>query len=276
MRVLCITRGSRYSVNMAGLDAAILQAVAERLRAEGVTVDIIAEGDMLSAGLEGYDLVLSMARSITALSQFHTTLPCLNTTEGILACSRKALVAQVFQRAGIPQPPFSLEESPTVRYPLWVKRGSGCSEEKADTAYVSDQEELKAAIARLRERGIEECLLQEHVEGDLVKFYGVEGTPFFHWLYADGTHSKFGLEKLNGQHKGYAFSPLALKAIADKAARQLGVQIYGGDCIVDQRGKLSIIDFNDWPSFYCCLPEASGAIAELAIKAMRPNTNIYA
>ncbi|MCD8285112.1 MAG: hypothetical protein LUB62_02655 [Prevotellaceae bacterium] len=268
MRVLGIMRGSRYSVNMAGLDAAILQAVVERLRRKGFTVDIIPESDMLSTGLERYDLVLSMARDITALSQFRTTLPCLNTTEGILACSRKALVAQVFQRAGIPQPAFSLGESPKVRFPLWVKRGSGCSEEKSDTAYVSNEAELKAAIATLRERGITECLLQEHVEGDLVKFYGVEGTPFFHWLYADGTHSKFGLERLNGKHKGYAFSPLALKAIADKAARQLGVQIYGGDCIVDQRGQLNIIDFNDWPSFYCCQGKAAEAIVERTTNAM--------
>ncbi|MCD8265898.1 MAG: hypothetical protein LUC33_01960 [Prevotellaceae bacterium] len=268
MRVLGIMRGSRYSVNMAGLDAAIFQAAVEGLREKGITVDIILEDDMLSVELEGYDLVLSMARDITALSQFCASLPCLNSTEGILACSRKAHVAQVFEQAGIPQPPFSLKESPTVRFPLWVKRGCGCPEEKSDTAYVTCEAELKAAIAMLRERGIEEWLLQEHVEGDLVKFYGVEGTSFFHWLYADGSHSKFGLERLNGKVRGYDFSPYALKTVADKAARTLGVQIYGGDCVVDEGGRLNLIDFNDWPSFYCCLEKAAEAIVERATNAM--------
>ncbi len=276
MRYLCIRRGATFSVNMADLDAAILEAVAERLTHMGMAVDLISEDKMTDVPLSPYDAVLSMARDLRKLSRFHTTLPCYNSTEGIITCSRKTLVATLLSSAHVPQPRFALgratattsEPLPneTCHFPLWVKRGRGCSEEEGDTVYVEDAPSLAAAVEALRERGIEEWLLQEHVEGDLVKFYGVEGTPFFHWLYPDATHSKFGLERLNGLSQGLPFQPLRLKEIADKAALALGVTIYGGDCIVDRQGGLRIIDFNDWPSFYCCRTEAAQAIAERVTK----------
>ena len=101
----------------------------------------------------------------------------------------------------------------------------------------------------------------------MVKFYGVHGTDFFYWFYPSPcSHSKFGLEKINGIAKGIPFSVEELKIQSDKAAEALNVPIYGGDCVISADGTLRIIDFNDWPSFARCREEAGGKIAECIYK----------
>ena len=92
---------------------------------------------------------------------------------------------------------------------------------------------------------------------------GKGGGRFFYWFYPSPcSHSKFGLEKINGIAKGIPFSVEELKIQSDKAAEALNVPIYGGDCVVSADGTLRIIDFNDWPSFARCREEAGGKIAE--------------
>ena len=51
---------------------------------------------------------------------------------------------------------------------------------------------------------------------------------------------------------------------ATRLAGLLGLEVYGGDCIVRQDGTFAIIDFNDWPSFSRCRNDAAKAIASLA------------
>ncbi len=269
MKYLGIMRAQRYSVNMTDLDAAIFNLVADALRAKGNTVDCIPETEMNAHPLEGYDAVVSMARNVDNLRCFSTTLPCFNSTEGILTCQRKGEVANIFARVGIPQPPYIIRNARTksdLPFPLWVKNGDSCTQQSADTAYVETEQELNEALDILIERGVSNWLMQPHVVGDLVKFYGVEGTDFFHWAYPDKNHSKLGLEVLNGETKGYAFSPSEMKTLADRAAVALSVPIYGGDCIVSPQGRIHFIDFNDWPSYYCCRDKAAEAIVERITK----------
>ena len=49
---------------------------------------------------------------------------------------------------------------------------------------------------------------------------------------------------------------------AERLAAVIGLDVYGGDCIVRSDGTFAIIDFNDWPSFSRCREEAAKAIAE--------------
>ena len=46
-------------------------------------------------------------------------------------------------------------------------------------------------------------------------------------------------------------------------ARLVGILVYGGDAVVDARGRYHIIDFNDWPSFAPCREEAAAEIVKL-------------
>ena len=122
-------------------------------------------------------------------------------------------------------------------------------------------------IEEFQARGINNLVVTAHVEGDLVKFYGVAGTGFFHTCYpTDGNFSKFGDEHLNGKALHTAFNLNCLHHDASKLAGLTGIMVYGGDCIVRPDGSYAIIDFNDWPSFSCCRNEATLAIAQLIEK----------
>lgn len=54
-----------------------------------------------------------------------------------------------------------------------------------------------------------------------------------------------------------------LRHEAERLAAIIGIDVYGGDCIVCADGTFAIIDFNDWPSFSPCVEEAAEHIAEL-------------
>jgi hypothetical protein len=81
----------------------------------------------------------------------------------------------------------------------------------------------------------------------VVKFYAV-GTAFFHHLVTSGP----------------ADVELDL-ALLRRRARQcgdvLGLDVFGGECVVTADGCLPVIDVNDWPSFAPCRPAAARAIA---------------
>ena len=124
---------------------------------------------------------------------------------------------------------------------------------REDVTYVRNPEEAKSILKEYAIRGIPSAVINEHLVGDLVKFYGVAGTDFFYWFYPSNMHhSKFGLEVINGTAKGIPFDEAQLRLLCHKAAEVLSIHIYGGDCIVSEDGVMRIIDFNDWPSFAPC------------------------
>ena len=133
-----------------------------------------------------------------------------------------------------------------------------------DVVYAETDKELNQALREFSERGVQNVVIENHVAGDLVKFYGVEGTDFFETYYAteNCAFSKYGNEQVNGAPAHYEFDSKSLKDMADMAARLTGFTIYGGDAVVMPDGKVTIIDFNDWPSFSSCRKEASKAISE--------------
>lgn len=270
MKLLGISRGAQYSPNLQGSDATIFEAVAQRLREGGAEVGCISEDQLLTAPLAGYAAVFTMARDVERLSRWTCPVPCFNSPAGILACSRKGQAALLLADAGVAQPRFTVDAGGADFFPLWLKNGDSCAQQREDTALVADAVELAEALAAFRARGVQSWLMQAHVEGDLLKFYGVEGTDFFEWHYAAEGHSKFGLEAHNGPVQGFAFDAAALKHQTDRAARTLGVPIYGGDCVVDRTGGLHLIDFNDWPSFARCCEQAARAIAQRIQAALTP------
>ena len=147
-------------------------------------------------------------------------------------------------------------------YNCWIKRGDFHAIHREDVTYVRNPEEAKSILKEYAIRGIPSAVINEHLVGDLVKFYGVTGTDFFYWFYPSNMHhSKFGLEAINGTAKGIPFDEADLRALCDKAAAVLNVHIYGGDCIVSEEGVIRLIDFNDWPSFAPCRNEAAPNIA---------------
>jgi hypothetical protein len=130
----------------------------------------------------------------------------------------------------------------------WLKRADVHATCPADVIRIDAWEQLEPALETFGRRGLRQAVLQEHREGDEVKFYGVAGGRLF-WPYYPR------------QHQGYPFDERALRRIAELAARELEIGIYGGDAIVGPDGSLSLIDLNDWPSFAPCRGAAAHAIA---------------
>ena len=269
MRWLGVGRSPRFSPNSVARDAAVLHGVAERLRRMGDDVELTSEDDY--CGPEGADGLFCMARDRAVLAliaaEEERGLPVVNSARALLRATRTELT-RLFAAGGIPQPDFvlidpSLGDGPALSVPWWLKRGDACAQEKGDVTLLRDEADVRPALRAFARRGIASAVGLRHVPGDLVKFYGVEGSDFFYYYYPTaGSHfSKFGLERANGAPGGYVFDVAALKRTADRAARLSGLTVYGGDCIVRPAGDFCLIDFNDWPSFSLCKDEAAAAIA---------------
>ena len=97
-------------------------------------------------------------------------------------------------------------------------------------------------------KGIRDILVQRHVDGPVVKFYGVGQREYFRAYLADD---------------GEEFTSKAgqLRSIARQAARAVGLEVYGGDAILTERNGPVLIDLNDWPSFSRCCRSAARSIA---------------
>lgn len=272
MNILGISRDPQYSPNAADRDAAIFQATASRL-ARHHNVSLISEEFFFSVDLDEFDAVFSMARSnsvLTALAEAESSmgLQVFNAAHVLLATTR-VKQAEAFQENGVPQPVFAVCQTldagvPAMPFPFWLKRSDACAQQTGDVRFIGDAQAWGEAVTDFSARAVPEALAMEHVQGDVVKFYGVEGTPFFYASVVSTTtsYSKFGLERHNGEPHHYAYDAETLKQTADVAARALGLTIYGGDAIVCPDGHFYIIDFNDWPSFAACRKAAAKAIAE--------------
>lgn len=267
-KILLVHRAHRFSPNCVERDAAVSSAIQQALDARDFQVQHIDEDAITDEFLQtAPPLIISMARSKDALvllekweqQEGHTVL---NSAKSVLVNTRAKQVERFFfSRLPIPSTEVTYApKSTTLNFPLWVKMGGGDAETASDVRYFSKNSDLQNAD--FEEHQI--YVLSEHVVGDLVKFYGVAGTPFF-YVYYPTNFSKFGLEKYNGKPQGYSFDCIALQQIATKAAALCGFTLYGGDCIVRPDGTFALIDFNDFPSFAPCANEAAKALVDCII-----------
>ena len=269
--ILLIERARKHSPNSVERDAAILQAVADCLTANGHRVKVESEENLPTE--HHADIILSMGRNRETLlwlaEMEEAGTPVFNSARAMLRINRRYLL-QAAQQQGIGIPPFALSPHHSITsslhpsvppcplpFPVWWKRDDRSSQERGDVMLVHDEEEWQTVM----QQGIGEYVVEQHCEGDLVKFYSVSGTPFFHWNYP--VFSKFGNEAANGSTQGFRFDAQRLKQQVDLLARTVGLTIVGGDAIVLADGSFRIIDFNDWPSFSSCREEAAKAIASI-------------
>lgn len=267
-KILLVHRAHRFSPNCVERDAAVLSAIQQALEARDFQVQHIDEDAITDEFLQtAPSLIISMARSKETL--LHLALYeqqggriIWNSPEALLTNTRAEQVKH-FLTSDIPLPPTELTTIPhatTLNFPIWVKSGGGDAEQETDVRYFATHTELLLADFP----STTPYVVSEHVAGDLVKFYGVAGTPFF-YVYYPTNFSKFGLEKHNGMPQGYSFDCVALQEIATKAATLCKFTLYGGDCIVRPDGSFALIDFNDFPSFAPCANEAAKALVDCII-----------
>lgn len=269
-----IKRNLEYSPNHRGNDNAIFTLTVEELKKLGCEVTVYSEDEfLLSDGITSR-YVFTMARSkqsVQKLQDFEREgRLVINSGFSIEKCYRANMTANLLDK-GIPYPKtFIVPTRKSANAVLeilggknfWIKRGDFHAIHKEDVSFAHSVCQANEILKEYHVRGIAEAVISEHLYGDLVKFYGVKGTEFFHWFYPyEFNHSKYNAEAINGEASYYDFDINALKKIANDAADALGVEIYGGDVIVGRDGRIQIIDLNDWPSFAPCREEASFHVA---------------
>lgn len=269
MRILGIERALTFSPNRSGADAAIFHETALALSALGHTVTTMREEEFVQALVPHHiEAVFTMARSQMALDKLQQIeregVVVVNPPQGVLNCRRLPLT-RILLAASLPTAPSLILTSldnplPPLTYPCWIKRGDSHAIEQEDVSYVTCREEALSLIASFKSRGISCAVVNEHLAGDLIKFYGVGTQLLCHYTPAPDA-GKFGLEKYNGIAQGYSYSARHLGTIAARAASLLSLPVYGGDAIISPDGEIKLIDFNDWPGFSRCLPQAARAIA---------------
>jgi len=140
---------------------------------------------------------------------------------------------------------------------VWIKRYDFHATQPSDVIYIASDAGWQEALERFAKRGIPFIVAQEHVAGDLVKFYGVRSTVavtdsgWFEWFY----HRDKGM-------LGHPFEAQRLRQAALGAAAALGLEIFGGDAVIQADGKPMIIDINAWPSYARYRDRAAQAIAD--------------
>lgn len=279
--VIGISRENEFSPNNIENDAAILNATAEELNKLGCKVRLYTEKEFVTQRIQA-NFIFSMARNQATISRLkeleNTGVLVINSGYGVENCIRQTMTELLLAHR-VPHPQSQILSTDKgclpVQFPCWLKRGNSHAMVKEDVVYINNQGEAEQALTSFRERHIPRVVVNEHLTGDLVKFYGVQDTDFFYYFYPTcQSYSKFGLEAMNGKNHAYPFDAMLLKKYANQAAQALNVQIYGGDCIVSSTGETKIIDFNDWPSFARCRKEASYHIAAKIYNSIISKLNI--
>lgn len=281
IKIAGVMRAGAYSPNHIGNDAAIFNAVADQLRKKGCEVRIYNEEQFQNEDISE-PIILNMCREKKSMDKLVRLEDegrlVINSGYGIENCTRERMT-RILLGHGIPYPEsLIVNTNEDVRDELekggydrvWIKRGDFHAMHKEDVSYCRHPQEAQEVLHEYFFRGIKRAVINRHLDGDLIKFYGVQGQDWFYWFYPfDEGHSKYGHEAINGRSKGLHFDEQYLKDICQKASVIMDVKIYGGDCIVDADGSIRIIDFNDWPSFAPCRTEAAPHIAKCVMQAIK-------
>ncbi|MEZ3522154.1 hypothetical protein [Muribaculum sp. NM65_B17] len=276
-----IMRAGAYSPNHIGNDAAIFNAAADHLRKRGCIVNIYSEEQFIADEVTE-PVIVNMCREMKSIHKLQELEQkgalVINSGFGIENCTRERMT-RILVGSNIPYPEsliVNTDEGVTATLKkagftqCWIKRGDFHAMHKEDVSYVRHPEEAQEVLQEYFLRGIKRAVINRHLVGDLIKFYGVQGTPFFFWFYPfDLGHSKYGHEAINGKSQGLEFDKEKLRAICQNASEVLDVKVYGGDCIISPEGDIRIIDFNDWPSFAPCRQEAAPHIAKCILNEIK-------
>ena len=281
-KIAAILRAGAYSPNHIGNDAAIINLTCEQLRKRGCQVKTYSE-EQLIAGAVKEPIVIHMCRdqrSFPILQAMEDSgMLVINSGYGVENCTRERLT-RILLGSGIPYPEsLMVNTNQTVTEQMerigmeraWIKRGDTYAMHKEDVTYVRHPEEAQEVLQEYFLRGIKRAVINRHLDGDQVKFYGVRDTDYFYCFYPfEKTYSSKGDDK--APRRGGSEARLDIDKFRDactRAADILDIRIYGGDAIIDPEGNFSIIDFNDWPSFAPCRVEASGVIARAILAEIK-------
>jgi glutathione synthase/RimK-type ligase-like ATP-grasp enzyme len=258
-----ITRKTEFSPNHELNDFLIIQKTAEELMQMGVKVKIYREEDIFTEEIaEDYifSMVQSPAGSKHLLEIARSKKFVINSPESVINCYRYNL-NRILEENRIPFPKSIIVNTDTKDFDflnefenrLWIKRGDAHAVQKEDVVFIDDKSKIGYVLKEFSNRGLQTCTIQNHIEGDTIKFYSIYGKDFFYWYTTDLRYCS-------------SFEEKRLKQLANESAGALGLDIFGGDAIVTEQSEIFIVDINDWPSFAPIRDRASKVIGNLIYK----------
>ena len=260
-----IFRELEHSPGREADDAAILTAAGRRLEdaGSGWIVAYRAPGELTGRENALPTLAFAMCEgraSLERLAQWESRGVCVVNSPRAIAATHREKMLPLLEDARIPMPESRLLDcagplpagraEERIFSACWIKQATGHKTREGDVVFAHDAASMEEALERLRGRGLPRAVAQQHVEGDLLKFYGVTEPAWFEWF-----HPK--------EHPvaGHAVDATALRDIAGRAAAALGLDVWGGDAIVTPSGEIFVIDMNAWPSFALYRDVAADRIA---------------
>jgi hypothetical protein len=264
---LGIYREKRFSpgVHATG-DAEILELTQAAITRAGYQTTLITP-ERLPTVSPSASVVFSMCQSLEALAVLQEWeqqgVLVINTPAAVRACYRLALVTAL-SHTTLPFPRsvvVSLDQAepepseavcallPETTTGWWIKRGDVHAMQLDDVLFVPHAADVPTALVGLQQRSIRHAIVQEHITGQEWKFYAVRGYGVVHAFAPHDPHCP-------------PIDPVCLNTLAQQAGAVLGLDVYGGDCLLTADGDLCLIDINDWPSFRGCRPAVATQIAQ--------------
>jgi len=256
-------------------DRAIMDSVGAALAVRGFDVELVAPDAEFDTHFAN---IFVMCESTAILDRLRNAEKAgsiiVNSPDAIRNTYRHRML-ELFARHHVSGPASQVVASDASKPPpltgVWVKRYDFHATEAHDVVYAASEEGWREALRGFARRGIPFVVAQEHVEGDLVKFYGVRNamapldSDWFEWFY----HRDKGM-------LGHSFEAQGLRRAAFGAAAALGLEIFGGDAIIQADGEPMIIDINAWPSYARYRDRAAQAIADLLTERFERRPRVVA
>jgi len=270
-----IYRELAHSPGRIDADRAILESVGEALAARGFNVELVAADVEFDTHFANIFVMCERGPVLDRLRNAEKTGSIIVNSPDAIHNTYRHRMVELFARHHVAAPASQIvaSDANTPRPPtgVWVKRYDFHATEARDVMYAASEEGWREALHGFAKRGIPFVVAQENVPGDLVKFYGVRNamapvdSNWFEWFY----HRDKGM-------LGYSFEVLGLRRVAFDAAAALGLEIFGGDAIIQADGEPVIVDINAWPSYARCRDRAAQAIAELLTERFERRPRVVA
>ena len=275
MTCVGVLREPAHSPGRVDDDAAIMKAVAAALKERGFAVELVAPEELVEAPPANLFVMCERGTVLDRLAVMEKAGSIVVNAPTAIRNTYRHRMVELFARHRVAAPMSWVvatgANAPRPARCAWVKRYDFHATQPDDVMYAASDAGWREALSRFAERGIPFVVAQEHVAGDLIKFYGVRNGAWtkhdnwFQWFY----HRDKGM-------LGHAFDPARLSEVAVGAAAALGLEIFGGDAVIKADGQPMIIDLNAWPSYALYRDRAAQAIADCLTERFRRRPRLVA
>ncbi len=182
-----IFREVEHSPGREADDAGVLEATGRRLEEAGAGVVAYRRPEALIGPERALPtLAFSMCEGTAALGRlrdWERRGVCVINSSMSIANTHREKSLPLLEKVGVPMPESRLldcggplprdVDSDSLFSACWIKQAAEHKTREGDVVFATGLESVREALDGLRRRGLPRAVAQRHVDGDLVKFYGV-------------------------------------------------------------------------------------------------------